>query len=102
LTAIKGTVTNGQIILDHPTDLPEGARVIVEPVLLEEPPTVREDDWQDTPEAIASWLQWYESLEPLEMTLEEEENWCITLREVKERVKVAFESRAEKLQRMWE
>ena len=31
-----------------------------------------EEDWADTPEAVADWLRWYDSLEPLEMIPEEE------------------------------
>jgi hypothetical protein len=36
MSAVKGTAPNGQVILDHPTDLPEGSRVLVEPITEEE------------------------------------------------------------------
>jgi hypothetical protein len=70
-----GTWKNGQVILDKPADWPEGCRVTIEPAAKEEPLDMREEDWQDTPEAIADWLQWYDSLEPLEMTPQEEAEW---------------------------
>jgi hypothetical protein len=74
MNAVKGTVQNGHVVLDHPTDLPEGCRVIVEPIA-EETLGIREEDWQDTPEAIAAWLQWYDALEPLTRTPQEEAEW---------------------------
>jgi hypothetical protein len=33
---------------------------------------IREEDWSNTPEAIAAWLKWYDSNEPLLFTPEEE------------------------------
>jgi hypothetical protein len=33
---------------------------------------MREEDWSNIPEAIAEWLAWYDSLEPLEFTPQEE------------------------------
>jgi hypothetical protein len=101
MNAIKGTVQNGHIVLDNPTDLPEGSRVLVEPIT-EEMFGVREADWEDTPEAIAAWLQWYDSLEPLQMTPEEQAEWQAARQAQKEREKAAFEERAERLRRMWE
>jgi hypothetical protein len=75
MNAIKGIVRNGNIVLDNPADLPEGCRVLVEPIAEEDTFGIREEDWQDTPEAIAAWLRWYDSLEPLALTPEEEAEW---------------------------
>ena len=36
---------------------------------------VTEEEWSNTPEAIADWLKWYDSLEPLVMTPEEQAEW---------------------------
>ena len=63
---------------------------------------VREEDWSDTPEAIASWLQWYDSLEPLEMTPEEEAEWQAARQAQKDFEKARLFEHAEKLRRMWE
>ena len=48
---LEGTVVNGQIVLDHPQTLPEGAKVKVEvqrPSLL-----VPQDDWERSLRALA-------------------------------------------------
>jgi len=72
MSAVKGTWKNGQVILDTPTDWPEGCRVSIEPMAKEEIFGIREEDWPATPEALADWQKWYDSLEPLEMTPQEE------------------------------
>jgi hypothetical protein len=58
-------VQNGHVVLDSAADPPEGCRVLVERI--DEEMGTREEDWQDTPEAIAAWLKWYESLEPIQL-----------------------------------
>ncbi len=102
MNALKGTVKNGHIVLDAPADWPEGFRVLVEPLGEAEAYGSREEDWQDTPEAIAAWLAWYDSLEPLEMTPAEEAEWPAARQAQKEFEKARFNEHAEKLRRMWE
>jgi hypothetical protein len=102
MNAITGTVKNGQILLDHPADLPDGCRVLIEPVVEGETFGIREENWQDTPEAVAAWLQWYDTLEPLRMTPEEEAEWQADRKARKELEKARFDERAEKLRRGWE
>ena len=75
MNAVKGTVKNGNIILDDPADLPAGCRVLIEPISVEETFGVREEEWEDTPGAIAAWIRWFDSLEPLQMTPQEEAEW---------------------------
>jgi hypothetical protein len=70
MKTITATWKNGQILPDEPVDWPEGCRLSVEPVQSEI--GIREEDWSNAPEAIAEWLKWYDSLEPLEFTPEEE------------------------------
>jgi hypothetical protein len=74
MNAIRATVRNGRIEPDAPLDLPEGSRVLVVPEL-----DVRagdDDDLQaDTPEAIARWLAWYDTLKLLVFTDEERRAW---------------------------
>jgi hypothetical protein len=101
MNAVKGTVQNGHIVLDDPTALPEGCRVLVGP-LTEETFGTREEDWEDTPEAIAAWLRWYDSLLPLQGGTREEAEWQAVRQAQKEREKAAFEEQAEKLRGMWE
>jgi len=61
-----------------------------------------EDDWSDTPEAIAEWLKWYDSLEALIFTKEERAAWETARSDQKEFEKATFVQRAEKLRRMWD
>jgi hypothetical protein len=102
VSAIKGTVKNGQILLDHPADLPDGCCVLIEPLAEEETFGIREEDWQDTPEAVASWLRWYDSLEPLGMRVEEEAGWQAARKARRHLEKARFDERAESLRGQWE
>ena len=101
VTAITGTWKNGRIVLDSPTDWPDGCRVIVEPAPDVENLGIREQDWADTPEAIAEWLQWYESLEPLLMTSEEEANWRTARKTQREHDIATLEERTERIERIF-
>ena len=102
MNAVKETVQNGHVVLDNPTVLPEGSRVIVEAITEDETVGTREEDWQDTPEAVAAWLRWYDSLEQLEKTPQEEAEWRAAREAQKEREKAAFTEWTDKLQGMWE
>lgn len=75
MNATTATWKNGQILPDEPADWPEGCRLRVEP--LEETPlhSQPDDERADTPEAIDAWIRWYDALEPLEFTPEEEAAW---------------------------
>jgi hypothetical protein len=99
---LQSVNTDGHIILDNPAGLPEGCRVLVEPITEEETFGIRDDDWQGTPESIAAWVRWYDSLEPLSMMPQEEAEWRAARQAQKEREKAAFDERAEKLRRVWE
>ena len=65
---------DGRIIPDGPINWPEGCRLRIEPEPAQ-PATGGDqtEDWSSSPEAIADWLAWYDSLEPLVFTPEEEE-----------------------------
>lgn len=68
MSVMTGTVKNGLIVLDEPGDLPDGSRVVVQPVEPLETFGMSEVEWQDSPEAIADWIAWYDSLEPIELS----------------------------------
>ena len=70
--AIRGTWHDGHVVLDQRVEWPDGHRVLVEAVAAENVVGMSEADWDNSPEGIAAWLQWYDSLEPLEFTAEEE------------------------------
>ena len=82
MDAIKAIVKDRRIALDVPDDWPEGTEVIVEP--LTQSIGLREEDWPATPEAIADWMAWYESLEPLVFTPDEENELAAWRQKVKE------------------
>ncbi len=98
MNAVRGTWKNGQIVPDQPVAWPEGCRLVIEPVEDEETVGIREEDWPDSPEAIAEWLRWYDSLEPILMTPEEEANWQAARQEQREFEKSTFEERAKRIE----
>jgi len=82
---IHASWKNGQIVPDAPVNLPEGCRLVVEPELAETGLIgVSEEDWSDSPKAVSDWLEWYDSLEPLVFTPEEEVELAQWLQKVKE------------------
>lgn len=101
MNAIKGVVKNGRIEIAIPPDWPEGMEVRIGPLPATETDGLREEDWSDTPEGIASWRKWYDSLEPLIMTPEEKSAWQVARSSLKDFEKARFFERAEKLRRMW-
>ena len=84
-STLAGTWKNGQVILDSPADWPEGCRVIVEPIPDPvETLGITEAEWPKTPGAIAEWLEWFDSIEPIEITPREEAEWHEWRQKVKE------------------
>jgi hypothetical protein len=100
MSAIKATVQDGQIIADDPIDLPEGTRLIVVPMNCSD--RKEEDEWDNSPEGIASWLEWYRSLEPLVLTEADIQAIGTARKEQKEWELAHADDRAEKLRRLWE
>ncbi len=82
---IHATWQNGRVVLDEPVDWPEGARLVIAPEQ-DQDAAVRLAVEQEikTPEAIAAWLKWYDSLEPLIFTPEEEADLAAWRKKVKE------------------
>lgn len=73
MSTIKATVKDRRLELEVPADWPDGTEVEIHPVgseKSEEKPF--DEEWSNSPEAIAAWLKWYDSLEPLILTPEEE------------------------------
>jgi hypothetical protein len=82
---VPGTIREGQVVLETPVDWPEGAKVEVTLVRVGRPPLgMTEEEWPDTPEAIEQWLRWYDSLEPLVFTPEEEADIAAWRQKMKE------------------
>ncbi|HVA47879.1 MAG TPA: hypothetical protein VNH11_16035 [Pirellulales bacterium] len=102
MLAITGIVKNGCVVLDEPAVLPDGSRVVVRPV--ESPLTfgLSESDWQDTPEAIADWIAWYDSLEPIELSVADGQAIEAFRQRQKEVGEATFDERADRLRRTWQ
>jgi hypothetical protein len=83
--AVRATWKNGRIVPDVSVDWSEGCRLTIEPELVETCSLgEREEDWSNSPEAIADWLAWYDSLERLEFTPEERTDLAAWRQKVKE------------------
>jgi hypothetical protein len=65
MNAIKATWTNGQILPTEPVNWPEGSELLVEPLEPSEKMGLDESEWRDGPEAIAEWIAWVDTIEPL-------------------------------------
>ena len=82
MTSLTGIWQSGQIVLDGVADWPDSCRVLIEPLAMEGSPGLAEEQWRDTPEAVAEWIQWYESLEPLEITVDERDSAAAWQRQI--------------------
>jgi hypothetical protein len=66
---IRATWKHGRIVRDVPFDWPEGCRLTIEPEIVGTMSIgACDEDWSNSPEAVADWLASYDSLEPLEFT----------------------------------
>lgn len=102
MSAITGRVENGLVILDEPASLAEGSRVVVQPLDGAEPLGVSESQWQDTPEAIADWIAWYDSLEPIILSPDDEQSMAAYRQRQHEIGKSAFDERADRVRKIWQ
>ena|SRR5579862_4071605 len=99
MDAIKARVRNGRVETDAPLDLPDGTELLI---LRSDAATDAEDGWENTPEAITTWLTWYDSLQPLIFTAEEREALTEDRKARREWELAHSDERVEKLQRLWE
>ena len=101
MIAVKGTVKNGQVVLDEPARLSDGTRVEVVPIGAR-PSRAEVEDGPMTPEEIEAVLAAMDRIEPLLMTPDEEAQWKADLKAQRDYDTAAFADRAENLRRMWE
>ncbi|MFI5455351.1 MAG: hypothetical protein ACHRXM_07845 [Isosphaerales bacterium] len=92
----------GQILPTQPVDWPEGTALAVEPIEELLVTDSEADLLSDDPASIARWLAWFDSLEPLNFTPEEEAAWQAARRERRDWEKSRFDERAERLKGMFE
>lgn len=98
MTTIKAVVRNGRIETEEPIDLPEGTELTI-PVPV---PAGEEDGWDNSPEGIAKWLAWADSLEPLVFTDDERAAWEADQQARKDWEKAHFDEYSAKLRKEWE
>lgn len=96
MSAIKGVIQDGQVVLPGPIGLPNGTEVEVVPV-----DPVENDDGPMSPEEIERVLALMDQMQPLEMTDAELAAWEAARQEQKEWEKAHFFEHAEKLRKMW-
>jgi hypothetical protein len=73
MIAVEATVQKGRIELSVPEEFPDGARVRVKVELIStEKIGIDESEWRDDPAALADWEAWIQTIEPLELTPDEE------------------------------
>jgi hypothetical protein len=66
MNLIKATVRSGRLEVEQPINLPDGTELLIP--LPDSPEQSGENGWDNSPEGIADWLKWYDSLEPLILT----------------------------------
>lgn len=100
MDAIKAKVKNGRVETEQPLDFPDGTNLLILPADSDIPDVER--DWDDSPEGIQRWLDWYDSLQPLIFTDEERAALEKDRAERKAWELSTFNERADKLRRLWE
>lgn len=103
MKTIKAIVRGGQLELEKPVELPDGTELLI-PLPNGAPSESGDEEagWDNSPEGIAKWLAWYDSLQPLLFTEEEGAAWEADRQARAEWEKAHFEERAGKLRGMWE
>lgn len=65
MTSIRSIVHNRKIDVPAPDDLPDGTEVVVEVTPATEKIGLNESEWDDSPEGIAAWIEWLDTIEPI-------------------------------------
>ena len=98
MTRIKGTVKGGRLEVNVPVEWPDGTEVEIHPL---EAQTGAEPEVAAAAE-IAGMLAAMDRTEPFEMSDAEQAAWEAERRADKDREKLEFAERAERLPRMWD
>ena len=99
ISALKGIIRNGQVIMIGRSDLPDGTEVEILPVGLS---FADEDGGPMTPDEIARTLAAMDKVEPFEMTEAERAAIEADRQARKEWEKARFDEHADRLRRIWE
>ena len=69
---LRGVIRNGRIEVGTPINLPDGTELLIPLPEGTNALPAWEPERDDSPEAIAAWLAWFEALPTLSITAEEE------------------------------
>ena len=95
---VTGIYRNGKVALDQPVDWPDGTHVVCEYGAQPEHVDFFFDGspWEDTPEAIQRWAEWFDSLEPV-LTGQELERFESELRSARDEQKLRLPKGQERI-----
>jgi hypothetical protein len=93
---------NGQIVPTQTVDWPEGTALAVEPINDSIASGAQTDLLGNDPASIARWLTWFDSLEALDFTPEEEAAWQTARQERHDWEKSRYDERSERLRGLFE
>ena len=99
--AIRGKYIDGKIVLEAPAEWPNGTDVIVNTAEAAGTGGLTEDGWDNSPEGIAAWLAWYDTLQPF-LTPEEEAAWKKARAEDRAWELAQWEGRSRRLEKLFE
>jgi hypothetical protein len=99
MSAIRGIIREGQVILAQPADLPDETEVEIVPVGLAGP---ADEEATMSPDEIARTLAAMDQVEPFEMTEEEVAAIAADRRARKEWEKARFLEHSDRLRSTWE
>ena len=93
---IEATIRDGQVVTEVPLNLPDGTIVKIQT------PEEGVDIWENSPEGLKAWHAWFDSIEPVVFTPEEEAELAKYRAEQREWELAHFDERMDKLKKMWE
>jgi hypothetical protein len=102
MTTIRTTVHDRRIEVPAPDDLPDGTDVVVDVVSASEKLGLDESAWDDSPEGIAQWLAWLDTLQPLILSDQELAEIEADRQARQQWEKQQFVDHADQLARQWE
>ncbi|WP_020471334.1 hypothetical protein [Zavarzinella formosa] len=92
---VKVIVRNGQLIVNEPLSLPDGTEGTV--IFGNNADADSDDGWDNSPEGIARWLEWFDSLQLLLITPKEQADTDQSLREMGEQGWLKMEREAKEI-----
>ncbi|OWK43104.1 hypothetical protein [Fimbriiglobus ruber] len=97
MNVLRGRIKSGQVVLDHPAELPDDTEVIVTP-----DSTLSEKDGPMTPDEIVRVLAAMDRAQPFDRTDTERATWEAERLAAKAYEKAQFAEHAERLRGMWD